>query len=554
MDTGLGPLGDGRYEPLRRIGQGGSGQVWLARDRRLDREVAVKRVPVPGHLPDDERDALRERIRREARAAARIDHPGVAPLFDVVVGEDAIDLVMSYIDAPDLGRLVRREGPLDDAAAAAVGLQVLDVLEAAHAQGVVHRDVKPSNVLVSEDAVHLTDFGIAALADETAMTRTGTALGSPGYVAPEQAEGRAAAPEADLWGLGTLLYHAITGRPPFDRGRPIATMHAVVHEDPDPLDDGHALAPLIGELLSKDPGARPSIATIRQRLEQVAEDGADRAAATRMVAAAATRAIQDPPSQPREDDQRRPPPRRSRHPREEDGRRPLGALLVAAAVLAVLGGLGWALLAPGSDDDADPADPVAAPGSPTTPEARDGTAPSPTGDEGATTEPSPPSGDETAGDPTNDPAAEDQASAPEGWETYDGGAYTVAHPPGWKVRPDGGNRVDLVDPDTGAYLRMDWTDDPKPDPVADWEEQSEAFARNHEDYEEIRIEPVEYRDYDAALWEYEYSEGGGRFHAYNLGLTTGDRGYALNFQTPAASWEELRELFEGFTSSFRPRS
>lgn len=549
MDTGPDLLGEGRYEPLRRIGQGGSGQVWLARDLRLDRDVAVKRVPIPAHLPDDERDVVRERIRREARAAARIDHPGVAPLFDVLVGEDAVDLVMSYIDAPDLGRLVRREGPLDDAAAALVGLQVLDVLEAAHAQGVVHRDVKPSNVLVGEDAVHLTDFGIAALADETAMTRTGTALGSPGYVAPEQAEGRAAAPEADLWGLGTLLYHAITGRPPFDRGRPIATMHAVVHDDPDPLGDGHPLAPLIGELLAKDPGARPSTETIRRRLEQVAEDGADRAATTRMMAAAPTRAA-DAASPRTADDGRRPPPRRSREPRQEDTRRPLAALLVAAAVLAVLGGLGWALLAPGSDEDGAPTDPVAAPDPGTAPEGQDETAPSPPADTATTT--APPT--EATEEPTDPPATEEQASVPEGWETYDGGTYTVAHPPGWTVRDEGGNRVDLVDPDTGAYLRMDWTDDPKPDPVADWEEQSEAFARSHEEYEEIRIEPVEYRDYDAALWEYEYSEGGGRFHAYNLGLTTGERGYALNFQTPAASWDELRGLFEGFTSSFRPRS
>ena len=566
-------LGDGRYELVRQIGRGGSGQVWLARDHRLERDVAIKRIPVPPHLPDEERDLVRERIRREARAAARIDHPGVAPLFDIVADDDAIDLVMTYVEAPDLGALVRRSGPLDDAAAAVLGLQVLEVLEAAHAQGVVHRDVKPSNVLVGDDSVVLTDFGIAALADETAMTRTGTALGSPGYVAPEQAEGRDAAPEADLWGLGTLLYHAISGRPPFDRGRPIATMHAVVHDAPDPLDGNHPLAPLVDRLLAKDPSVRPRVPEIRRELERVAgsRDG-DEDATTRLVAAAPTRPMgdghrpeQDPtahlddgpapatgaaPPDARPDVTRTGPtaPRRS----SDDGRRGLGALIVAAAVLAVVGGLAWALLAPGAPDG-DGGGEIAAPGATTGPTAEDTAPGRPSPTPTSSPDPSPSASPSPSPSPTPSPTATDaEAAVPEGWETYEGATYTVAHPEGWSVREDTGNRIDLVDPDTGAYLRMDWTDDPKPDPEADWERQSDAFAESHEGYEEIRIEPVDYRDYDAAMWEYEYSEAGGRFHAYNLGFVAGGRGYALNYQTPASAWDEMRDLFEGFRSSFQP--
>lgn len=567
-------LGDGRYELVRPIGRGGSGQVWLARDHRLERDVAIKRIPVPPHLPDEERDLVRERIRREARAAARIDHPGVAPLFDIVVDDEAIDLVMTYVEAPDLGALVRRRGPLDDAAAAVLGLQVLEVLEAAHAQGVVHRDVKPSNVLVGDDGVTLTDFGIAALADETAMTRTGTALGSPGYVAPEQAEGRDAAPEADLWGLGTLLYHAISGRPPFDRGRPIATMHAVVHDAPDPLHGDHALAPVIGRLLAKDPSARPRVPEIRRDLERIAElrDGSAHAT-TRLVAAAPTRPIDDghrAAADPTEHIDDGPAPSRAAvapdagpdatrtgptAPRRssDGGRRGLGTLIVAAAILAVAGGLAWALVAPGAPNGDDGGE-VAAPGATTGPTAED-TAPeqpSPTPTSSPTSAPSPSSSPTASPSPTNTDEGS-QGAVPDGWESYEGATYTVAHPAGWTVREDTGNRIDLVDPDTGAYLRLDWTDDPKPDPEADWERQSEAFAESHEGYEEIRIEPVDYRDYDAAMWEYEYAEGGDRFHAYNLGFVAGDRGYALNYQTPASTWDEMRDLFEGFRSSFQPR-
>lgn len=533
----------GRYQLEERLGVGGAGEVWRARDSTLGRTVAVKLVDIPDHLADDERERTRARVSREARAAARLDHPGVVTVFDIVDDGDDLAIVMELIDAPTLAELVAHRGPLDDERAAAVGAGVLDVLRVAHDAGVVHRDVKPSNVLVLDGQVKLTDFGIAAVAgDETELTRTGTALGSPSYLAPEQAEGHDAEPAADLWGLGTVLYFAVEGEPPFDRGRALATVRAVVSEDPRPMTSGSALAPLVRELLAKDPGARPGPDEVARRLDRV------RAGESRSVSSETTVVM--------------PAARRERPDHDPGSRRTsglIGALLAVLAV-AVIAGVAW--LWTGATEDAGSDEPVpeaqqdpAAGGdetaAPTTAPPPSAASPdvSPTG---GTSSPTP----QPTSEPTADGAAEaiggEPAEVPEDWTVYDGATYRVAHPPAWAPRQDTGPRVDLVDPDTGAYLRLDWTDQPKDDPVADWERQSEAFAERHADYEEIRIEPIEYRGYDAAIWEYAYSEGGQRFHAVNVGLTTGECGYALNLQTPAERWEELGELIVPFSASFEP--
>jgi hypothetical protein len=197
-------------------------------------------------------------------------------VFDVVEEHGRLWLVMELVDGETLAERVQRSGPLSPAEAAAVGLQVLDALEHAHAEGVVHRDVKPSNVLVLPDgAVKLSDFGIASLADDARITSTGMVLGSPSYMAPEQATDSGAGPATDLWGLGAALYFAVEGVGPFDRGEPLPTMHALVHEEARPSTRAGALAPAITALLAKDPGARPSVAETRRLLEAVAGTRAD---------------------------------------------------------------------------------------------------------------------------------------------------------------------------------------------------------------------------------------------------------------------------------------
>ncbi|MDP9406015.1 MAG: serine/threonine protein kinase, partial [Actinomycetota bacterium] len=258
MDSAPRRIAD-RYELRNPLGRGGMGVVWLAEDTTLQRRVAVKEVAFLAALDAREREAGRARVMREARAAARLNHPNVTAVYDVVQDEGRAWIVMELVDAPTLADLVARDGPLDPPRAAAIGLAVLDALEAAHAEGIVHRDVKPGNVMVAASGrVKLTDFGVAAVQGDPKITMTGLIVGSPSYMAPEQAREGEATPATDLWGLGATLYYAVEATPPFDRGHTMATLNAVVHEPPRPPTRAGALAPVVSRLLAKDPGLRPA--------------------------------------------------------------------------------------------------------------------------------------------------------------------------------------------------------------------------------------------------------------------------------------------------------
>ncbi|XRQ05544.1 serine/threonine-protein kinase [Actinomadura welshii] len=260
----------GRYRLERRLGSGGMGTVWAAVDETLRRTVAVKEIVFPEVLTAEERRVAAERAQREARAAALIDHPGVITVHDVVIEDGRPWIVMELVSGDSLDEVVRRDGPCPPALAAWIGLAVLDALDAAHAKGIVHRDVKPGNVLLAEDGrVVLTDFGIASIDADPGLTRTGTFVGSPGYVAPERLQERPGGPESDLWSLGATLYAAVEGRPPFQRDGPMAVLGAVLTEDPAPPRLGGPLAPLLWYLLRKDPSARPGAGEVRRALQNV---------------------------------------------------------------------------------------------------------------------------------------------------------------------------------------------------------------------------------------------------------------------------------------------
>jgi serine/threonine protein kinase len=248
------------------------GTVWRGWDERLRRTVAVKEVTIPPGLPDAEADRLRERYLREARAAARLRHPAVVGVYDVIQESGQVWIVMELINARDLAALLRSDGPMEPARAAGIGLQLLDALDAAHEAGVLHRDVKPANVLIdTTDRTVLTDFGVASVTGDTSLTRTGQLVGSPAYLAPERLTGGTVGPASDLWSLGCTLYAAVEGRPPFHRPEQFAIIAAITVEPvPQPRRAG-LLGPVLYGLLEKDQADRWDSAQTRAALEQVAE-------------------------------------------------------------------------------------------------------------------------------------------------------------------------------------------------------------------------------------------------------------------------------------------
>ncbi|MEV4183881.1 protein kinase [Streptosporangium canum] len=268
-----------RYHLREPIGRGGMGIVWRAHDELLDREVAVKEVRYADMLGEDNQEDFNRRTKREARAAGRLTHPNVVVVHDVVEEDGRPWIVMQLVESRSLGKVLRQDGPLPPEKVAEIGLQMLDALRAAHAQGVLHRDVKPENVLMAHDGrVVLTDFGIATLETETALTMTGIA-GTPAFIPPERIKGGSAQRESDLWSLGATLYAAVEGKPPHDRGGALPTMHAVLNDEPEPpVRAGRLLTTVLDGLLRKDPARRMSYDEAARLLREVADGGKQRAA------------------------------------------------------------------------------------------------------------------------------------------------------------------------------------------------------------------------------------------------------------------------------------
>ncbi|WP_326821473.1 serine/threonine-protein kinase [Streptosporangium sp. NBC_01756] len=268
-----------RYHLREPIGRGGMGIVWRAHDELLDREVAVKEVRYADMLGEDSQEDFNRRTKREARAAGRLTHPNVVVVHDVIEEDGRPWIVMQLVESRSLGKVIRQDGPLPPERVAEIGLRVLDALRAAHAQGVLHRDVKPENVLLADDGrVVLTDFGIATLETETALTMTGIA-GTPAFIPPERIKGGSAQRESDLWSLGATLYAAVEGKPPHDRGGALPTMHAVLNDEPEPpVHAGRVLTTVLDGLLRKDPDRRMSYDEAARLLREVAEGGRPRPA------------------------------------------------------------------------------------------------------------------------------------------------------------------------------------------------------------------------------------------------------------------------------------
>lgn len=356
--AGSGRLLAGRYRTVRRLGRGGMGVVWQATDEVLGRQVALKELRTFSDAPPEQVGDLTLRMRREARAAARVRHPGVVAVHDIAEHEGRPVIVMELVDGPSLDDVLRRDGPMDPVEAACVGAEVLRALAAAHGAGVLHRDVKPGNVLLERGGrVVLTDFGIAAVEDPadgatTRLTDTGDLVGSLDYLAPERARGEQPGPPSDVWSLGAMLYAAVEGASPFRRTSTWSTLTAIVAEPlPEPRRAG-PLGPAIAQLLCKDPSRRPDAERAAELLAAVAAGDAGAAAdagGTETMQLGRVPAAVARPGRPAERDTAEQTV--AARGRDAVGRRRRGSV-VAAAVAAVLlagGGAGWALVSGGDD-------------------------------------------------------------------------------------------------------------------------------------------------------------------------------------------------------------
>jgi len=389
----------GRYALGDQLGKGGMGTVWRATDGVLKRQVAVKEVKLPPTLSEQDVDAMKNRVMREAQTAARMSHPCAVTVFDVVQEDGHTFIVMELVDAPSLADLVKNNGPLPPQRVAEIGLNVLSALQLAHSQGITHRDVKPGNVMIPDGVAKLADFGIASVKGDPKLTATGLILGSPSYMAPEQASQDTSGPESDLWALGSTLYYAVEGVPPFDKGQAIPTLTAVVHDEPRPMERAGGLAPAISALLAKDPAARPDPDRLRSMLESVAADDVVETQAETAVAAPATATMVEdepyvaPTRQELAAERVHSRPALSPRPRESDSK-PWLVWLGALVLLALLA----AFLIPKLGDD---------PAAETTPRDRQAGA-----DQGAGEE------EPGAGAPAQGDAAEEPAAAPLGEASY----------------------------------------------------------------------------------------------------------------------------------------
>ncbi|MGY0486550.1 protein kinase domain-containing protein [Streptomyces sp. WG-D5] len=489
-----------RYRLDESIGQGGMGRVWRAVDEMLDRQVAVKEMRIDGLDPEDAR-TRRERTLREARATARIDHPGVVRVYDVVDEGERLWIVMELVDSRSLEQVLVEDGPLSTAEAARIGLSLTEALRQVHAGGVLHRDIKPGNVLlerVGQRRVMLTDFGIAAIQDTKALTMVGMLVGSPDYMAPERVAGRPQGPPSDLWSLGATLCAALGGNSPFSRDTTLATLHAVLYEEPNLPDTAGDLAPLLTALLAKEPEDRPDADRVTESL-------------TRVLAPPA------PPPPPRPatlPSLPAPPPPAPERPASRPHHRRRTTFIATGGVVAVGVAAALALTLPNDDPRAG------------------GTA-TPTTSRAPTVE-------GTSRAPTQTLPAGSRQEA----------GYAWVPPKGWERVVKTASEVHYTSPD-GTQELVAQSALAKDDLLATWQK-SERAAHQGQDYEKIRLARTTYRGRPAVVWEYLFTLKGARWHAELLGFERGTRSYQVGTWYRPEVEDRARATYEKVKKTFTP--
>ncbi|GGS85991.1 protein kinase [Nonomuraea spiralis] len=569
----------GRYQLQEPIGKGGMGIVWRAHDELLDRTVAVKEVRYAAAL-GDEVQLLNRRTMREARAAARFEHPNVIVVHDVIEEDGRPWIVMQLVQSRSLGAVIKQEGPLPPKRVAEIGVAVLDALHRAHESGVLHRDVKPENVLLADDGrVVLTDFGIATLETETQLTVTGLA-GTPAFIAPERLKGLPARRESDLWSLGATLYTAVEGRSPHERGMALATMHAVLTDEPDPAPHAGPLTDVISGLLVKEPVQRLSYEEtarlLREAIEAASPPETRRFPRQKLRVPAPVEDEDDTPTDP---DLPKPVPRpRSRAaatpPPVETGRRltpspeegaptgrptvasrqegrKYGLIAAAAAAVVLVAGIGGYLGLSSA-----PEEPASRP-----PQARQSSKAQPSASasdpkSGTESQPASPSATATA-TPTATPDKTDEAGPlPSGWKMYKDKqlGFSIGLPKGWDVWDRGGRQVKFKGPGgaSNAYLMIEEAAKPGKDPYKDWKRQEPSLKNNFGGYKKLGIKKVDYMK-AAADWDFTWNTDTGKTRVRDRGFTTDNgRAYAIYWHTLNSHWKKDYHFFEGFAATFKP--
>lgn len=582
--TNDGRLLAGRYRLGEVLGRGGMGTVWRAVDETLGRTVAVKELRFPSAIDEEEKRRLITRTLREAKAIARIRNTGAVTVYDVVDEDDRPWIVMELIEGKSLAEVVREDGLLTPRRAAEVGLAILDVLRAAHRQGILHRDVKPSNVLISDDGrVVLTDFGIAQVEGDPSITSTGMLVGAPSYISPERARGHKPGPAADLWSLGGLLYASVEGTPPYDKGSAIATLTAVMTEPLDPPKNAGHLEEVIYGLLAKDPAQRLDDAGARALLQDVidAPDEPEKAAepeppldVTRAVplpplaleppapvkakakvkaqplpAASASGAVPPPPAAPPTVVTAGQRPLLQQVPR-----RTLLIVAVAAAI-AVLG----TILAITLPDDGKDKSGEGKNGSSTSAGTEGGSGGDKSGngngkgqgqEEGKGQEggsgggKDEPSGGATPGEGGDADKPGKDGALPAGYTGVVDADFnfTMAMPKGFHRTKIAGRNSGGIYSRDGGYprIQVDFNDSPKDDAMSAWAMAVPAVKSLSNGYRHLGISKVDYNGYPTvADWGFQRVERGQTMRVLNRGFKVdATHGYAIMITCPASEWDK----------------
>ncbi|GGJ19980.1 serine/threonine-protein kinase [Streptomyces brasiliensis] len=534
----------GRYRLADSIGSGGMGRVWRAHDEVLHRSVAVKELTAALYVSGSDQAVLLARTRAEARAAARINHSAVVTVHDVLEHDGRPWIVMELVEGNSLADAVKERGRVEPREAARIGLWVLRALRAAHAAGVLHRDVKPGNVLLGRDGrVLLTDFGIAQIEGDSTITRTGEVVGSVDYLAPERVRGHDPGASSDLWALGATLYTAVEGRSPFRRTSPLSTMQAVVEEEAEEPRYAGALGPVITALLRKDPAQRPAAAEAEHMLAEAAEgrrpDTAQAYVPTqhggshpggRIEYRSAIGPQYGPP--PVTSHTAVAPPAAPAPPRH----RRLRTLALVVACAAVVGGAAAvALQQYDSGREGDNGIGVHTPG--------------PTAS--------------VTGSPTGTPPA--GGTVPADWEPHhDPLGFSLSLPPGWtrKVFPtEGGIKQIDYSPDGGIhFVRIAMDTAPDFANPGDHQRYLEVQLKRLVGYQRVTLKDNIYRDRTGSRWEWTWDAlakdppylAGPRHAVEETYIALSGTEYAIELSSPAEDWATASKQFTWVLQTWQP--